>query len=588
MKSVGVDLGTTNCCVAFIDDNNQPSVISSIEGGRTTPSVFAINELGEKLIGKLAVDQESINANHTLRSVKRFMGTNKRFSLGGVDRSPEEISAEILKKLKADAEAFFGETVTDAVITVPAYFDSDQRQSTKIAGKLAGFNVLRIINEPTAAALAYGLDKKINETVLVFDLGGGTFDVTILKIDDDGVFEVLSTNGNTSLGGDDFDLQIVSMLEKKIIEDGIDINTFGVSEYARLRDAAENAKKQLSVSHNASITISHLTFVDNAPYHLKHNISRAQFEDHIAIFIEQMKICVENALKDAGLDFSDINEVVFVGGSTRIPKIVTSVQEWTGKKPNLAINPDEAVAIGASVQAAILSGQSSRDILLLDVIPLSLGVETIGGVMSVMINRNTTIPTEHTEPFTTHQDGLTSVDVRVFQGERPAVVYNKFLGEFKLQDIPPMPRGQAKIDVTFSVDANGILSVKAIDLISGQEQSVNISGNSSLSAEDIARMLTDAELNKDADDFERELSTLINTLRDQIVQIEELIRVSNVLPNEIVANLVDLKSSLEDGLTCRSLQILESLIQGALVDIKEASSFAYKKAKEYVDTGGNK
>lgn len=583
MKVVGIDLGTTNCCVAFVNDNNQPDIINSKEGGRTTPSVFSVNELGEKLVGKSAVDQESMNAGDTIRSIKRFMGSNKRFSIGGLERSPEEISSEILKKLKNDAEAFFGETVSDAVITVPAYFDSDQRQSTKTAGELAGFNVLRIINEPTAAALAYGLDKKINETVLVFDLGGGTFDVTILKIDEDSVFEVLSTNGNTSLGGDDFDLQIVSMLESKIADDGIDVTVLGASEHARLRDAAENAKKQLSVSQSAIIAIPHLTFFNGAPYHLKHNISRAQFEERIAIFIEQMKTCVENALKDAKLEFTDINEVVFVGGSTRIPKVIASVQEWTGKKPNLSINPDEAVAIGASVQAAILSGQSTREILLLDVIPLSLGVETVGNVMSVMINRNTTIPTEHTELFTTHQDGLTSVDVRVFQGERPAVVHNKFLGEFKLQNIPPMPRGQAKIDVTFSVDANGILSVRAVDLINGQEKSVIITGSSSLSAEDIARMLTDAELNKDADDFEREISQLVNTLRDQIVQIEELLRVSNVLPFETTNNLIDLKSSLEDGLTCRSLQILESLIQGAETDIREASAFAYEKAKEYVD-----
>lgn len=582
MRTIGVDLGTTNCCVSYIDNNNQPSIISSREGGRTTPSVFAINELGEILIGKPAVDQETMNASETIRSVKRFMGTNERFIIGGVKRSPEEISAEILKKLKNDAEAFFGEPVTNAVITVPAYFDSDQRQSTKTAGELAGFNVLRIINEPTAAALAYGLDKKLNETVLVFDLGGGTFDVTVLKIDEFGLFEVLSTNGNTKLGGDDFDQQIVSLIEDKIKQDNIDISLFGAAENARIREAAENAKKQISVGQNTIITIPHLWFDNNKPYHFKQTLTRVDFESRIENFILQMKQCVENALKDAKLEFLDIDEVVFVGGSTRIPKIITSVQEWTGKNPNLTINPDEAVAIGASVQAAILAGQSTREILLLDVIPLSLGVETIGGVMSTMISRNTTIPTEHTELFTTHQDGLTSVDIRVFQGERPAVVHNKFLGEFKLCDIPPMPRGQAKIDVTFSVDANGILSVKAIDLISEKETGVTISGSSSLSAEEIARMLTDAELNKTADDFERELSTLINTLRDQIVQVEELLRISHILPDDIVINLKDLKISLEDGLTCRSLEIIESLINGALDDIKDASSFAYEKAKEYI------
>jgi molecular chaperone DnaK len=579
MKAIGIDLGTTNCCVSYVDD------ISNIEGGRTTPSVFAVNELGEILVGRSAIDQESMNATNTIRSIKRFMGTSERVTVNNKQYSPEEISAEILKKLKADAEAFFGAPVTDAVITVPAYFDSDQRQSTKTAGELAGLNVLRIINEPTAAALAYGLDKKINETVLVFDLGGGTFDVTLLKIDSDGVFEVLATNGNTQLGGDDFDHQIAAMIEKQIIADGIDWSAFGATEKTRVRDAAENAKKQLSVSQNTVVTIPHLWFNNSVPYHFKHTISRSDFEGSIAEYVNQMKQCVENALKDAKLSFQDIDEVVFVGGSTRIPKIIQSVQEWTGKNPNLTINPDEAVAIGASVQAAILSGQSDRDILLLDVIPLTLGIETIGGVMSNMINRNTTIPTEHTEPFTTHMDGLTSVDVRVFQGERPAVIHNKCLGEFRLRNIPPMPRGQAKIDVTFSVDANGILSVKAEDLISGQVKSVTITGSSSLSAEEIAQMLADAELNKQADDFEREISALQNTLRDQIVQIEELLRISDVLPQETTDNLIDLRKSLEDGLDTRSTQILESLIQGAATDIKDASAFAYEKAKEYVGDG---
>ena len=579
-KTVGIDLGTTNSVVAYINPQGNPEVIVSREGTRTVPSVFAITSDGNKLVGKPAVDQEGMNPENTVRSIKRDMGSYVRRFVAGQELSPEQISAEILKKLREDAEAFFGEPVENAVITVPAYFDSDQRQATVTAGMLAGLKVLQVISEPTAAALAYGLDSKVNQTVLVYDLGGGTFDVTILKISDDGFFDVISTRGHTSLGGDDFDQTLVEMMSKELTEEGLDVTDTAIK--ARLRDAAENAKKQLSAAQSAQVNLPYLAFHNGQPFHYSKTLLRSDFETAIAPLIGETKKRVEGALEDARMTFQDIDEVVFVGGSTRVPAIIKAVQEWTGKKPNLSVNPDEAVALGAAVQASILAGESTRDVLLVDVIPLSLGVETLGGVMSTMIARNTKIPVEHTENFTTAEDNQKRVDVRVFQGERPSTKHNKFLGEFAVE-IAPAPRGAASLDVTFRVDANAILSVRATDTISGAEKEVTISGSSSLSADEISRMITDAEANKELDEAARELNHAHNALRDQLLQVDELLRVRHTLPDEVVADLHDLRASLEDGLTCPSMTIIESLSHGAAETIKEASAIVYAKAQEFVN-----
>jgi molecular chaperone DnaK len=523
-KVVGIDLGTTNSCVAVME-GGKPTVIANAEGFRTTPSVVAYAKNGDRLVGQIAKRQAVMNPENTFYSVKRFIGRRhdeisheatevayKVVNTGGnvkIDSStagkqfsPEEISAQVLRKLVDDAGKYLGETVTQAVITVPAYFNDSQRQATKDAGKIAGIEVLRIINEPTAASLAYGLDKKSNEVVLVFDLGGGTFDVSILEVGD-GVFEVRSTSGDTHLGGDDFDKKIVDyMAEDFKNSEGIDLRK-DKQALQRLTEAAEKAKIELSSVTQAEINLPFITATQDGPKHLDMTLTRAKFEELCADLIDRCRIPVENALRDAKLDKGSIDEVVLVGGSTRIPAVQELVQRVLGKAPNQTVNPDEVVAVGAAIQAGVLAGEV-KDILLLDVTPLSLGVETLGGVMTKIITRNTTIPTKKSETFSTAADGQANVEIHVLQGEREMSNDNKSLGTFRLDGIPPAPRGVPQIEVTFDIDANGILNVRAKDKGTGKEQSISITGASTLPQDEVERMVREAESNAAADKERRE------------------------------------------------------------------------------------
>ncbi len=548
-KIIGIDLGTTNSCVAVLE-GGEPVVIANPEGNRTTPSVVAFSKDGERLIGQVAKRQAVTNTDKTIMSIKRHMGTDYKVSIDSTDYTPQQISAMILQKLKADAEAYLGETVSKAVITVPAYFSDSQRQATKDAGKIAGLEVLRIINEPTAAALAYGLDKTGNQKIMVYDLGGGTFDVSILELGD-GVFEVLSTNGDNRLGGDDFDEKIINYLADEFKkENGVDLKNDKIA-LQRLKEAAEKAKIELSGVMTSNINLPFITATQDGPKHFDINLTRAKFDELTASLVERTVGPVKNALKDSGLSTDQIDKIILVGGSTRIPAVQEAVKKITGKDADKGINPDECVAIGAAIQAGVLAGEV-KDVLLLDVTPLSLGIETMGAVFTKLIERNTTIPTKKSQVFSTAADSQTAVDIHVLQGEREMATYNKTLGRFQLTGIPTAPRGVPQIEVTFDIDANGIVNVSAKDLGTGKSQNVVIQSSTNMSEDEINQAVKDAEKFAEEDKKNKEEVEVKNAADTALYQIEKSLKelgdkVSTEEKEKVEVAMKELKEKVESN-----------------------------------------